>query len=104
MNGMLYSGARLGKTANIHAWTLVVSARETKQPTREIVEVLREHISNWQYQTIDEGGHMFPLTHPEITNRLISTFLGDGSMGVRFTHHILPSNGPSLVPTTPQSG
>ena len=90
--------AVLGSTArqdwpNIHARTLVVSARDTKQPTREIVEVLRGHIPHWQYRQLDEGGHMFPLTHPDITNRLISTFLRDGSIGVRAIHHLLPSNG-----------
>lgn len=78
--------AVLGSTArqdwpNLHARTLVVSARDTKQPTREIVEVLREQARHWQYRELDEGGHMFPLTHPEITNRLISTFLRDGSTG-----------------------
>jgi pimeloyl-ACP methyl ester carboxylesterase len=79
--------------SNIHARTLLAWTRDTKQPTREIVEVLREYIPHWQYQELDEGGHMFPLTHPEITSRLISTFLGDGSIGVRSTHHPLPTDG-----------
>jgi pimeloyl-ACP methyl ester carboxylesterase len=89
---------------NIHARTLVASARDTKQPTREIVEVLREHIPHWRYQELDEGGHMFPLIHPEITNRLISTFLRDGSMGVSSQHHPLPQMDQSPVPVTPRSG
>jgi pimeloyl-ACP methyl ester carboxylesterase len=89
--------AVLGNTArqdwpNIHARTLVVSARDTMQPTREIVEVLREQTPHWQYQELDEGGHMFPLIYPEITTRLISTFLRDGSMGARSTHHLLPAD------------
>lgn len=72
--------AVLGETArqdwrNIDACTLVVSARDTKRPIREIIEVLREQASHWYYQEVDEGGHMFPSTRPVITNRLIAEFL-----------------------------
>ena len=96
--------AVLGSTArqdwpNIHARTLVVSARDSKRPIREIVKVLREQTPHWHYQELDEGGHMFPMTRPEITNRLISTFLREGNIGVSSQHHIQ-----GRVPATPQSG
>ncbi len=86
--------AVLGRTArqdwpNIHARTLVAWTRDTKRPIREIIEVLRERASDWQYQELDEGGHMFPLTQPNITNRLISEFLRDKDVGVRSAHHLL---------------
>jgi pimeloyl-ACP methyl ester carboxylesterase len=80
--------AVLGRTArqnwsNIQARTLVAWTRDTKRPIREIVEVLRKRVPHWQYQNLNEGGHMFPLTQPRITSRLISEFLCDPDVGVR---------------------
>jgi len=78
--------AVLGQTArqdwsNIHAQTLVAWTQDTKRPIHEIVEVLREQVPHWQYSKFSEGGHMFPLTQPDRTNRLISEFLRDASSG-----------------------
>jgi len=77
--------AVLGRTArqawsNIRAQTMVAWTGDTKRPVREIVEVLREQAPYWQYQELRQGGHMFPLTQPDVTNRLISDFIGDTSM------------------------
>jgi pimeloyl-ACP methyl ester carboxylesterase len=89
--------AVLGRTArqdwsNIQARTLVAWTRDTKRPIREIVEVLREQAPHWQYQNLNEGGHMFPLTQPNITSRLISEFLCDTDVGAQSTHHFLQSD------------
>jgi len=65
----------------------VIWTRDTKRPTREIIEVLRKLAPHWQYHELSEGGHMFPLSQPEITNRLISTFLRE----VRTGRETLPS-------------
>jgi pimeloyl-ACP methyl ester carboxylesterase len=86
--------AVLGQTArqdwcNIHAKTLVAWTRHTKRPVREIVEVLRKRIPHWQYRELSEGGHMFPLTQAEITNRLISEFLCDTDVGAQSARHFL---------------
>lgn len=61
--------------SNIRAWTVVAWTENTKRPIREIVEVLRERMPHWQYQELPRGGHMFPLTQPVMTNRLISDFM-----------------------------
>jgi pimeloyl-ACP methyl ester carboxylesterase len=61
--------------ANIQARTLVAWTGDTKRPTREIVEVLRERVPHWQYRELPRGGHMFPLTQPDMTNRLIRDFM-----------------------------
>jgi len=61
--------------ADIRVRTLVAWTRDTKRPTREIVEVLREKVPSWQYEELVQGGHMFPLTQPDLTNRLICDFL-----------------------------
>lgn len=76
--------AVLGRTArqdwsNICARTMVAWTRDTKRPIREIVGVLREQAPHWQYQEVHRGGHMFPLTLPDVTNRLIFDFMGDKS-------------------------
>jgi len=76
--------AVLGRTdqqdwSNIHAQTLVAWTRDTKRPIREIIEVLREQMPYWQYQELRRGGHMFPLTQPDTTNRLISDFMDSKS-------------------------
>lgn len=72
--------AVLGRTArqhwtNIRARTVVAWTGDTKRPIREIVEVLREQAPHWQYQEFPRGGHMFPLTQPDMTSRLISGFM-----------------------------
>lgn len=61
--------------SNIRARTVVAWTENTKRPIREIVEVLRERVPHWQYQRLPRGGHMFPLTQPDMTNRLISDFM-----------------------------
>jgi pimeloyl-ACP methyl ester carboxylesterase len=76
--------AVLGRTArqdwsNVHAQTIIAWTRDTKRPIREIVEVLRDQVPYWQYQELPQGGHMFPLTQPDMTNRLISSFMSANS-------------------------
>ncbi|WP_162820771.1 alpha/beta fold hydrolase [Microvirga calopogonii] len=101
--------AVLGMTArqnwsSIQARTLVVWTRDTKRPIREIIEVLREKAPHWQYRDLNEGGHMFPLTQPGITSRLISEFLCDPDEGVQYAHQSLPPARSKPIAATPQSG
>jgi len=55
--------------------TLLMSFAETVRPSREIVEVLSDGCPRWQAVTINEGGHMGPLTHPQLVNPVIRDFL-----------------------------
>jgi hypothetical protein len=59
------------------AETTVVWARNTKRPMAEAVEVLREQAPHWRFCELAEGGHMFPLTRPDLVNPLIASFLQD---------------------------
>jgi len=59
----------------IPARTLVVSAKETVRPIREIIELLAGGCPNWSFVNISEGGHMAPLTHPELVNPIVRQFL-----------------------------
>ncbi len=73
--------AVLGDTTSIHEWTcteaetLVVSARDTKRPMVEIVDLLRAAAPRWHFAELPEGGHMFPLTRPDLANPVIMGFL-----------------------------
>ena len=55
--------------------TLLVCDCRTVRPIREIAAVLRRACPGWTYEEIDAGGHMAPLTHPEIVNPIVARFL-----------------------------
>jgi pimeloyl-ACP methyl ester carboxylesterase len=61
--------------AKIAARTLVVSARATKRPISEIVDVLKLGRPDWHFEELSEGGHMAPLTCPDLVNPLVRRFL-----------------------------
>ncbi len=55
--------------------TLVVSDPHTVAPIRAIDALLRRHCPFWTYREIAEGGHMAPLTRPDIINPIVRSFL-----------------------------
>ena len=55
--------------------TLVVSAQNTVRPIREIVELMREGCPAWSFEQIVDGGHMAPLTRPDLINLIVASFL-----------------------------
>jgi pimeloyl-ACP methyl ester carboxylesterase len=55
--------------------TMVASDTGTRRPIREIVEVFADACPHWTFRTISGGGHMAPLTHPELVNPIIREFL-----------------------------
>ncbi len=59
----------------IGAKTLVLSDAATRRPIVEIVELLRSACPQWEFRSIPEGGHMAPLTRPDIVNPIVSSFL-----------------------------
>src|SRR5262245_53923689 len=61
------------------ARTLVVSDATTRRPIREIVAILAKACPHWVFHTIPEGGHMAPLTRPELINPIVRQFLDTGS-------------------------
>lgn len=54
--------------------TLVVHDANTVRPIRVIVELMRT-MTSWQMKTIPRGGHMAPLTHPDLVNPIVAEFL-----------------------------
>lgn len=81
--------AVMDEETTIEAWkhlpaeTLVISAARTRLPIREIVDIFREACSHWSFRMISEGGHMAPLTHPEIVNPIVRRFLEDPRLARR---------------------
>jgi pimeloyl-ACP methyl ester carboxylesterase len=59
----------------ISAKTFVVSDAATRRPIAEIVEILRRACPHWAFSLIPEGGHMAPLTRPDIVNPIVSGLL-----------------------------
>jgi len=61
--------------AAVTATTHVVAARDTVPPIARIVSTLEEQRPDWTYTWIDRGGHMAPLTQPELVNPIIASAL-----------------------------
>lgn len=64
--------------AAVPARTLVVSDPATRRPIREIVELLAQGCPGWSFRFLPEGGHMAPLTRPELVNPIVREFLDAG--------------------------
>jgi hypothetical protein len=74
--------AVMDETTPVEQWarllpdaTLVVSDPMTVFPIREISALLRRSCPMWTFNEIAGGGHMAPLTRPEIVNPLVWSFL-----------------------------
>ena len=63
----------------ISAKTLVVSDKATRLPIREIVDIFAQACPHWSFRSITEGGHMAPLTRPDLINPIVQEFLDGGS-------------------------
>ncbi|MFT5134007.1 MAG: hypothetical protein ACI9SC_002480, partial [Gammaproteobacteria bacterium] len=48
----------------------------TKKSIEGIYEVFQELCPHWEYRQVDEGGHMGPVTRPDLVNPIILDFLG----------------------------
>jgi pimeloyl-ACP methyl ester carboxylesterase len=59
----------------LRANTLVVHDPNTRLPIREIVRLLQQACISWSFKQLPRGGHMAPLTHPELVNPIVRHFL-----------------------------
>ncbi len=57
--------------------TLLVSAADTWPPLREVMELFHAGCPAWTFALLPEGGHLAPLTRPELVNPIIQDFLMD---------------------------
>jgi pimeloyl-ACP methyl ester carboxylesterase len=61
--------------AAVTARTLLVSDPATRRPIREIVELFAAGCPAWSFRSIEGGGHMAPLTRPDLVNPIVREFL-----------------------------
>lgn len=61
--------------ATVTARTLLIRCTGGRLVTHEAIEVLRDTFPNWSFQEIGEGGHMAPLTRPDLVNPILGAFL-----------------------------
>jgi len=59
----------------IAARTLLMYAAHTRPPVYAIVDIFARECPHWTITRVAEGGHMAPLTRPDVVNPLISAFL-----------------------------
>ena len=62
-------------TQGLTGETLVVWDPGTVRPIREIVALMREARPDWRFEQVAEGGHMAPLTRPDLINPVVAGFL-----------------------------
>lgn len=55
--------------------TTVVTAADTVNSIREIVSLLSEASPHWTFATLETGGHMAPLSRPDLVNPVIAEAL-----------------------------
>jgi len=65
---------------SLKARTLVMSDAATRLPIREITALFARTCPHWAFHTIPEGGHMAPLTRPDLINPVVRKFLDAGSV------------------------
>lgn len=61
--------------ASLPRRTLVIAAADTKRPSREVVELLLLAGGGWEFARVPDGGHMSPLTRPQIVNPIVAAYL-----------------------------
>lgn len=58
--------------SSVSAATHVVTAADTVPPITQIARILADRRPDWQFDEITHGGHMAPLTKPELVNPMVA--------------------------------
>jgi pimeloyl-ACP methyl ester carboxylesterase len=77
--GTLDMNTRLDEFRTFRPPTLLLRARDTRQPSARIVDLIGEALPNAVRVEIEHGGHMSPITNPDPVNAAIARFL-DGRL------------------------
>lgn len=60
---------------NLPKDTTVLSAADTVRSINAIVALMKENVSGWKFEQINNGGHMAAMTMPEIVNPIVANAL-----------------------------
>jgi pimeloyl-ACP methyl ester carboxylesterase len=81
---VLFEWTVLEGNTPVEAWadalprrTLLLSAKDTKRPSREMVELLLHACPHWALAGVPEGGHLAPLARPDLVNPIVAAFLDE---------------------------
>ena len=61
----------------VRAATLVVTARDTVATIAAIAAALERLRPDWRFARIADGGHMAPLSRPDLVDPLVGSFLDE---------------------------
>jgi len=62
-------------TAPVH----LIHAADTRTPTREIMKLLARSYPDWHVHEVPSGGHMAPVTRPDLVNPVIAAAIDDAN-------------------------
>lgn len=66
-----------GTVSAVRAATLVLTAEDTAPTIAAIVALLERSRPDWHFARLATGGHMAPVTRPELVNPVVASFLDD---------------------------
>jgi pimeloyl-ACP methyl ester carboxylesterase len=67
----------LADWGGIAAPTHIIRAADTRAPTREIAALFATTYPHWRRHEVATGGHMAPVSRPDLVNPLLAEILGD---------------------------
>ena len=74
-DAVMHEETTIEEWSALTARTLVVSDPATRAPIREIVDLFTKRCSHWSFASVVDGGHMAPVTRPDLVNPIVSEFL-----------------------------
>jgi pimeloyl-ACP methyl ester carboxylesterase len=69
----------LSAWSSIRAPVHLIRAADTRPPTRELARLLTAQADSWRLHEVAQGGHMAPVSRPELVNPLIAELLKTGA-------------------------
>lgn len=68
-------GPSIDHWKEIKAPVHILYAADTRLPTRKIAELLRREIPHWHFHEIPTGGHLAPISRPDLVNPVMAKIL-----------------------------
>jgi pimeloyl-ACP methyl ester carboxylesterase len=76
-DAVMSSGPSLTELADIDVPVHLVRAADTRLPTHAIATLLAKELKGWRLHELPAGGHMAPVTRPDLFNPLVTSILAD---------------------------
>jgi pimeloyl-ACP methyl ester carboxylesterase len=76
-DAVISPGPSLATVAGIRAPTHLVRAADTRRPTQAVATLLANAQKDWRLHELPAGGHMAPVTRPDLFNPMVGAALGE---------------------------